>query len=609
MDSLYIFNFFSSFYGLCFSPDNTKLYVSLPEPPFGISPALFQFDLSAGDSIAIINSKRIISENPVFALKRAPDGRVYGADVRANTLHIIINPNITGIGCQYIANGFLLLNGTQSYCGLPNLGVLSPSKKYTLTIDSALCSQPRILKAKNHFGQNYVWEDGSSGHTRTVNNAGVYWVRYQVPVNTPCKYEYYIDTFKVIFGFISKDVYTTIKDSGMCNADTISISATNFNGSGYVWHDGYMGVHRKVNQTGIYYLSYLIDSICEHHVDSFIISYPTPPYKVSFDADTLVCVMDTFSFQNTSAPYFNNFIWSFGDLDSSTLIIPQHTYTHPGSYQVILVGHIGEICPDTAYRIIIADPIFETRFIKDKDSICQGESIMFTHKMNTKTITDLHWQMSDGNDFSTFDNQIKHAYDHSGIMPLMLTAQFRACPQSSFTDTIYVSALPKVNLGIESQLCLHGIPIVLKNLQPPPKEAYYTLWNTGDTTETLKIVSPGIYSLTVKTEPLGCSATESIMVHKGCRTDIPNAFTPNGDGINDFFFPRRLFSNGVQAFHMQVLNRWGQLLFETRNIDGRGWNGRYNNLEQPAEVYVYTIEIEFENGFKEKYMGNVTLMR
>jgi gliding motility-associated-like protein len=60
---------------------------------------------------------------------------------------------------------------------------------------------------------------------------------------------------------------------------------------------------------------------------------------------------------------------------------------------------------------------------------------------------------------------------------------------------------------------------------------------------------------------------------------------------------------------MQVLNRWGQLVFETNRTDGRGWDGKFNNQDQPEGVYIYLIAVEVESAPPEKYQGNVTLIR
>jgi gliding motility-associated-like protein len=60
---------------------------------------------------------------------------------------------------------------------------------------------------------------------------------------------------------------------------------------------------------------------------------------------------------------------------------------------------------------------------------------------------------------------------------------------------------------------------------------------------------------------------------------------------------------------MSVFNRWGQLIFETQRPDGRGWDGRFNDKEQPMGVYVYLIDAVFRNGMSERYTGNITLLR
>jgi len=204
---------------------------------------------------------------------------------------------------------------------------------------------------------------------------------------------------------------------------------------------------------------------------------------------------------------------------------------------------------------------------------------------------------------------MQHAYDLSGILPVKLSTHFRACPNTSFTDTVYVYDLPKVNLGPDTSLCLNDAPIVLENRQTLSPGAYHYRWNNGDTTESLKIGYPGIYRLTVSKELLHCSNSASIKITKDCYIDIPNAFTPNGDGANDYFFPRQLLSQKITAFNMQVFNRWGELIFETNSKDGQGWDGRFNGKLQPEGVYIYLIDAEIDGIQKEHYQRNVTLIR
>ncbi len=163
---------------------------------------------------------------------------------------------------------------------------------------------------------------------------------------------------------------------------------------------------------------------------------------------------------------------------------------------------------------------------------------------------------------------------------------------------------PVVNLNADTLLCPGSLHSIL-NLTYNP--AYTYLWNTGSTQASILVDTPGVYYLTGYNGE--CATTDSITIYKSCYLNIPNVFTPNSDGLNDQFFPRQLLSRQVTKFKMQIFNRWGQIIFETTNIYGRGWDGDFNGLAQPGGVYVYLIEAEFANSTAEKYQGNVTLLR
>lgn len=75
------------------------------------------------------------------------------------------------------------------------------------------------------------------------------------------------------------------------------------------------------------------------------------------------------------------------------------------------------------------------------------------------------------------------------------------------------------------------------------------------------------------------------------------------------FLPRELLSSGLTSFKMSIYNRWGEQIFTTSAIDGRGWDGKYNNVPQPQGVFVYVIDASFINNVKKTFKGNVTLMR
>lgn len=75
------------------------------------------------------------------------------------------------------------------------------------------------------------------------------------------------------------------------------------------------------------------------------------------------------------------------------------------------------------------------------------------------------------------------------------------------------------------------------------------------------------------------------------------------------FFPGIQLSKSVSNFKMQIFNRWGLLVFESRVADGQGWDGRFNGQEQPMGVYVYVVYTTYINGHEEQYTGHVALIR
>ncbi len=106
--------------------------------------------------------------------------------------------------------------------------------------------------------------------------------------------------------------------------------------------------------------------------------------------------------------------------------------------------------------------------------------------------------------------------------------------------------------------------------------------------------------------PEGCEESALISINvRMPEFDIPNIFSPNNDGVNDVF---RIFSGGgLTDYSCKVYNRWGQVVFETTNID-ESWDGTYNGDPAPTEVYIYSIEFRVGTELFEEN-GEVTLIR
>jgi gliding motility-associated-like protein len=146
------------------------------------------------------------------------------------------------------------------------------------------------------------------------------------------------------------------------------------------------------------------------------------------------------------------------------------------------------------------------------------------------------------------------------------------------------------------------------------------LWTNATTLSCDKCISPvaspltsTIYSAQL-TDKNGCTATDRIGVFVEIKKPyIPNAFSPNGDGNNDVFTifidPKLI----LKVNFLRVYDRWGNLVFDQQDFKPNdittGWNGAYRGKDMNSDVFAYVCEIEYKNGQKILYKGDVTLTR
>lgn len=121
-----------------------------------------------------------------------------------------------------------------------------------------------------------------------------------------------------------------------------------------------------------------------------------------------------------------------------------------------------------------------------------------------------------------------------------------------------------------------------------------------------------ITTYTVTATSSNCTATDSITIRAKLLTcgepdfHIPNAFTPNGDGINDVL---DLSSSVLSELSIAIFNRWGQCVFRCDNPSDCRWDGRFNNTDCLPGVYTYTCRIRCHNGVENDFKGDITLIR
>ena len=237
----------SGLYGLSFSPNNSKLYVSTIGDQINPS-EVYQYDISSGDSALTVSSKTVIqsSNSQVLgAIQLASNGKIYVAKVGSIALDEITNPDLFGVACNYIPNGLQMGNSLgqhTSKAGLPNfVEIFNTPTKFQLTYDGCGGTYTAtLLDTVIPFPITVTWNfcDPASGGNNTSNlfhpthiftSTGIYNV--SMTVTAGCINFVYNttvdlgDSFLVDYG----------ADKTICNGDSVQLNNLYQNGLNYVW--------------------------------------------------------------------------------------------------------------------------------------------------------------------------------------------------------------------------------------------------------------------------------------------------------------------------------------------------------------------------------------
>jgi len=329
---------------------------------------------------------------------------------------------------------------------------------------------------------------------------------------------------------------------------------------------------------------------------------------------TAPVVMDTNYCQNDVAVPYNvtgtNLTWYTGPnggTGSVTAMVP--STLQAGIFPVYVTQTSAEGCTSKRAKVSARVWLYPRLSLSVSDSVaCAGKNVTYSVDNVQEGLEGYKWQFGSTADLAEDVNPANHAFIGPGVYTVQAAASFSYCPTITLKRVISVFPYASFDLGPDTTICpgSGAIQLAARQLNTAGYTATWK-WNTGETASKIKIVEPGTYRATVNIN--GCESSDTISVANDCYITIPNVFTPNNDGVNDYFFPRQLLSAGMTSFDMAVYNRWGQLLFKSNTLEGRGWDGTFNGKPQPEGVYIYTIDASFKDGQVEQHKGNVTLMR
>nr|WP_294903062.1 gliding motility-associated C-terminal domain-containing protein [uncultured Lacibacter sp.] len=446
-----------------------------------------------------------------------------------------------------------------------------------LGTDTTLCTGNTILlNAKKGFN-SYRWQDGTSDSTFVVTQPG----RYYVSTEDACG-NTFSDTINVS---PAPQVPLSIgPDRTKCNADTLQLTApTGF--LNYSWGPGYNISSQTTRQIvvnplidTVYYLKAEKTPGC-FGFDTIRVKVNTSP-AITLGNDTSFCSGQSITL--SAGAGFVSHQWNNGNTDAQTSV------SNKGIYSV--AGTTAEGCKsyDTLQVLnVYANPVVQL----NKDTgLCVGS-----------------FRLLDAGNFSSYiwnNGSVAQSISVTGIGNYKVTVtDVNGCKGADSSSITVLYPVPARFLLSDTSICSYGSMVLNAN---GSFQSY--LWNTNSTSPSIEIKKPGQYWLQV-TDVNQCSGKDTIsVIQKECMVGlyVPNAFTPDGNGLNDEFKPM-LFGD-VEQFQFTVFNRWGQMIFQSADRL-RGWDGAWKGIPQVPGLYTWTCSYKLAGETAVIKKGTVTLIR
>ncbi len=333
------------------------------------------------------------------------------------------------------------------------------------------------------------------------------------------------------------------------------------------------------------------------------------------------CLSLAYRFNNNSVPSTGtvftdtSFVWDFGDnspLVKMGKLGVDHTYPAAGTYKVKLILNDTTFCNafDVYQFNISISPLVKANFSTPGVG-CKPHLAEFS---NTSVAGQTFiWDFGDGSAKYTGSNPPAHLYSQLGDYTVTLIAIDPATCNGADTLKYNISVKPKpvASFSVSPDPAQENTPTKFTNVSSGAKTYE---WNFGDDDTSSAITPTHLYQKTgsfnaclVAISEFGCTDTTCHPVGAIISdvVDVPNAFTPNGDGINDKVYVRGF---GIAQMNFRVYNRWGQLMFESAS-PYYGWDGKFKGELQPMDVYAYTLIVAFGDGSTVTKKGDITLIR
>lgn len=326
-------------------------------------------------------------------------------------------------------------------------------------------------------------------------------------------------------------------------------------------------------------------------------------------ADTAVCAGSRVVLHASGGTSYS---WqAAGEIENANSATPVVTPAQNGDYIVTVTNNFGCSQKDTV-TITTEAPV--NLVATPEYNICRGNTVQLSVQGNTRNFS---WQPA--TDLSGHNSSSPVASPDSSTSYLVIGKSTNICPDDSATVQVNVFDQPTVRLGNDTSI-LGGVPFTLQSVATGNIQSYD--WTPANGLNCTNCSNPVAlpetdqqYIVEVIT-PEGCKASDTIALTLLCNKQaifIPNAFTPNGDRLNDKFYIKGFGLKTVN--YLRIFDRWGKEIFNRKNFnandDQMGWDGSLPGGKLPAgtSTYIYVAEIVCNEGVPITLRGNITLIR
>lgn len=364
----------------------------------------------------------------------------------------------------------------------------------------------------------------------------------------------------------------------LCTDELMTLDATAQNAT-YLWNTGETTPTIVASGTGGTYSVIATVAGCGNFYDTITVNFTGPVYPFSLGPDTLLCPGETVVI-DAFRPEATRYEWTHGPTT------PRISVNRQGDFAVFV--RINGVC-DVLDTIGVRYSRLRDFTLGNDTTLCYPNFLVLTADHGTGNYL---WQ--DGSDQATYYVDTPGYY--------YVRVQIGRCVGSDSIRVNYQDTL-RVTLGEDSVLCIG------ETLQLIPRGAGTDFkWQDSTISATYRVTQPGWYAV-VANNVCG-QAVDSVQIYYedcNCTVFLPNAFTPNGDGINDVFRP--VYRCMIANYKLSIYNRWGEFIFYTTD-PGVAWTGKLNGTPCDAATYVWVLDYEdVLNAKRYHKTGTVTLIR